>query len=255
MYIPKNQLPKPNPEDFGLSSEIIRFFEKEPVEELEGMLNWILGWISFFCVCFFYPPKFLDYSFAWPLLLLYYVPGYFIGFILNRLYNIVYKSKVLNHKDYPKYLKYIEAKEKYRRYLFALEKKALEEERQKRREEERKLRAQLDWWEKLDGWRFERELGKFLSEKGYKVEVTSGSGDGGVDLFLKKNKQAIIVQCKAHQNYISPGSVRDLYGTLIHYDADEAWLVSTSGYHKGATEFAENKPIKLLTIKDIISMN
>ena len=69
---------------------------------------------------------------------------------------------------------------------------------------------------------------------------------------LVRGTKRIIVQCKAHKGYISPGVVRDLYGTMIHHQADEAWLVSTRGFFTGSRAFAEGKPIRLLTIEDIL---
>jgi restriction system protein len=62
----------------------------------------------------------------------------------------------------------------------------------------------------------------------------------------------VLVQCKAHRSYVSPGAVRDLYGTLLHEHADQAWLVTTSGFHPGAREFAKGKPMRLITMAGIL---
>jgi Restriction endonuclease len=35
--------------------------------------------------------------------------------------------------------------------------------------------------------------------------------------------------------------------------ANEAWLVTTSGFSKGAKRFAKGKPMRLITIKEILS--
>jgi hypothetical protein len=59
----------------------------------------------------------------------------------------------------------------------------------------------------------------------------------------------------AHRKYIPPGTVRELYGTLVHNGADEAWLVATYGSDSGAHQFAQGKPIRLLTISDILWAN
>jgi restriction system protein len=73
-------------------------------------------------------------------------------------------------------------------------------------------------------------------------------------MVLLKDGKKIIIQCKAHRNYISAGYVRELYGTLMHQKADEAWLVVTSGFYSGAREFALEKPIKLLTAWDLMRL-
>ena len=118
------------------------------------------------------------------------------------------------------------------------------EERKRQLEEQRR---QLQWWKNLDGKQFEKELAILLRRLGYDAEPTSYWGDGGVDIIIRENEKRIVVQCKAHRKYISPGVVRELYGTMIHEKADEGWLVTTSGFYSGAREFAHNKPIKLIT--------
>jgi restriction system protein len=114
------------------------------------------------------------------------------------------------------------------------------------------LRTRLTWWKSLDGRSFEREVEQQFRKQGYQVRRTGRAGDEGVDLELRLGAKKIIVQCKAHRHYISPSVVRDLYGTLMHHRADEAWLVSTGGFFKGSRAFAEGKPIRLLTIKDLV---
>ena len=115
------------------------------------------------------------------------------------------------------------------------------------------LRSKLSWWKSLSGTEFERELVQHYRRKAFSVEWTGGSGDQGVDFFLRDKKgRKIIVQAKCHRSYISPSVVRDLFGALMHHGADEAWLVTTSGFHRGARSFADGKPIRLLTIRDIL---
>ncbi len=129
---------------------------------------------------------------------------------------------------------------------------ALDEFTRQQQEAERLAWLQEERWKKLDGWAFEKKLSELLSEQGWHVKVTKGSGDEGVDIVLKASGKTIIVQCKAHASLIHPGPVRELYGTLMHQRANEAWLVTTSGFSVGARTFAEGKSIRLLTMKDIL---
>ncbi len=115
------------------------------------------------------------------------------------------------------------------------------------------IRTQEAWWQSLDGPTFEEELGAFFQKQGYRVSRTGQSGDGGVDLILtEKDGESIIVQCKAHKRPVGPAPVRDLYGTLIHRGNKEAWLVSSTGFSRAAREFATSKPIRLLSIREIL---
>ena len=102
-------------------------------------------------------------------------------------------------------------------------------EEAKRRAQQEALRSQGKWWKSLDGEPFEKEVCKLLEKvghnAGYTVRRTGKSGDEGVDIvIIGQNKELIIVQCKAQQNSVGPGAVRDLYGALMHHRAREAWL-------------------------------
>ena len=115
------------------------------------------------------------------------------------------------------------------------------------------LKTQLSWWQELSGQRFEQEIGLLFEKRGYQVYLQGKSGDGGVDLIISKGSNKVIVQCKAHKNPIGPHVVRDLYGALTHNKAREAWIISVSRFTKGSWEFAANKPIRLITIEDILT--
>jgi hypothetical protein len=113
------------------------------------------------------------------------------------------------------------------------------------------LHLQEFWWQTLDGRRFEVELAMVLERLGYDVRCTGGAGDGGVDLVLSQAGREVIVQCKAHKNPIGPGAVRDLYGAMIHRNASEAWLVTTTGFSRAARDFADGKRIRLLRVREL----
>lgn len=115
------------------------------------------------------------------------------------------------------------------------------------------LTTQRSWWDRLHPQRFEREVAEHFKKQGHRVEWTGRSGDGGVDIRLTtRDNMKIIVQCKSHEKPISPGAVRDLYGTLLHEKADEGWLMSRSGFTGGATTFASGKAIRLLSLDHIL---
>jgi hypothetical protein len=114
------------------------------------------------------------------------------------------------------------------------------------------LRMQEFWWQTLDGRRFEIEVAITLEKLGYDVRRTGRPGDGGVDLVLSRDGRETVVQCKAHKNRIGPGPVRDLYGTMIHRKADEAWLVTATGYSRAAQDFANGKRIRLLRVRELL---
>lgn len=108
--------------------------------------------------------------------------------------------------------------------------------------------------ETLDGKAFEQELAALYTKSGFKARLMPAGGDGGVDIVLEKNGKTTIVQCKAHKSPVGPHVARDLYGTLIHFEASEAILASISGFTSGVRAYVEGKPIKLLGLDEIIEM-
>ena len=151
----------------------------------------------------------------------------------------------------PDYLAFMRYEEACRQHEEASRRRAEAEEKRKLAAE-RALRTKVEWWCSLDGRAFEQELVKVLQARGHEAWRTGGPGDAGVDLELRQGERRIVVQCKAVSGVVGPGAVRDLYGALLHHNADEAWLVTTRGFSGGATEFAQGKPIRLLTIADLI---
>lgn len=112
------------------------------------------------------------------------------------------------------------------------------------------------WWWTLDGWQFEQEVARVFRLNGYNATVTKGSGDGGVDIILKKENYKAIVQCKHHHTPLSPEPVRALWGIKDDWSADEVIMVASSGLTSASVEFVRNKPnYKVLNLDDIIRMS
>src|SRR2546428_5546513 len=60
-------------------------------------------------------------------------------------------------------------------------------------------RTQKSFWCSLSGTQFESELAALYRRLGYRAELTSTSGDEGVDIWLYTERGREIVQCKAHR--------------------------------------------------------
>ena len=117
------------------------------------------------------------------------------------------------------------------------------------------LWKERQWWWTLDGWQFEQEVANVFRINGYNAKVTKGSGDGGVDIILKRNGRTSIVQCKHYQNPVPPEPIRALWGCKDDFGADEVILVASSGITDMGARFVQNKPnFKVLNLDDIIIM-
>lgn len=107
------------------------------------------------------------------------------------------------------------------------------------------------------GWRnFERLVGEAFRRQGYVVDENDWNGpDGGIDLVLHKDGQRTLVQCKQwKRQQVGVAIVREMYGLLVHHDADAVKIVSTGNYTEAAEAFTEGKPIELISGEKLLAM-
>jgi restriction system protein len=116
--------------------------------------------------------------------------------------------------------------------------------------------ATMDWedFEHLIREIFQKEF----SSSGGEVKVTQASRDGGVDAVafdpdpIRGGK--IVIQAKRYANTVGVSAVRDLYGTLMNEGASKGILVTTSDYGPDAYEFANGKPLTLLSGSNLLHL-
>lgn len=227
---------EPKPEHFGLTEKRARLLENpfEPLRIAAGGSGLLLGLVLVLYIA--------QRGWGWVFALL---SGPVIT-ILCLGVSILFFGSISSgwlrlQPDWKLFKEYTDAKKTYKQQLGIWAK-----------EQEIWARKQEIWWQSLDGRSFERELGKRFEQAGYVVRHTGGAGDEGVDLVLEKEGKTVIVQCKAHQAVIGPATVRDLYGAMTHRRDQEAWLISTHGFSEGARAFADGKPIRLISIGEIL---
>ncbi|WP_430388869.1 restriction endonuclease [Dyella sp. 20L07] len=100
----------------------------------------------------------------------------------------------------------------------------------------------------MDWQNFELLVGEAFRRQGYSVvENGLGGADGGVDLFLHKNGQTTLVQCKQWRTYkITVNIVREMFGLLTHHGAAAVKIVALGDYTPDARRFVVGKPIELI---------
>lgn len=88
---------------------------------------------------------------------------------------------------------------------------------------------------------------RIFARQGYHVVNTPDVKDGGVDVILTdQNGSRAVVQCKRYRGTVGEEIVRDLYGTMIHAEAERAFLVTTGSISPSAYRWAAGKPIELI---------
>lgn len=185
--------------------------------------------------------KFLDSLLFFPAAFLFAV---LVIFLFSSVVNFLGGTISTKYKNYVRFLKaferYKEEKKKYDKELGEYEQYLYEKT--------------SEYWYSLDGWTFEKKFAEILNALGIRAEVTSGSSDGGVDIIAYSGRTKTVIQCKAHKKPIGPAVVRDLYGAMHDFGADEALLVALAGGTKGVYEFIKDKPIKVCDISGVIDL-
>ena len=93
---------------------------------------------------------------------------------------------------------------------------------------------------------FETWVGMLFMLNGYQVKNTQYVADHGIDLAVNgAGLRYGLVQCKRYRGTVGEPTVRDLYGTLIHEQAEYAWLATTGGISRQAREWVAGKPLEL----------
>ncbi len=109
--------------------------------------------------------------------------------------------------------------------------------------------------DKMDGVVFEKYLREIYLQKGYKVSLTSVTGDYGADLILEKNNEKIVIQAKRYAKNVGIKAVQEVKAAQFHYKANEAWVVSNNNYTSAAISLAKSTNVKLISRDELIELS
>ena len=116
--------------------------------------------------------------------------------------------------------------------------------------------AAMDWedFEHLCRELFERAFSSTNAE----VKITQSSRDQGVDAIIFDSDPLrggkILIQAKRYTNLVDVSAVRDLYGAVINEGAIKGILVTTSSYGPDSYSFAKDKPLTLLSGRELLGL-
>lgn len=237
---------EPVPQDFGLSHNDVR-----KIEELKGN-HGVPEWFNnlYFIILFGSlavggasgSKEIMAICLGvWVVALLFYMNG-------EKLFTYNHENNPQSYKDYVlEKDNYIE-KVRQEKEIAAANKAA----REKQIKEER--RKSFEYWSTLDPYEFEKGIASLFNAHGFNATPTKGSGDGGIDILLKKGNKNGIVQCKRQQTKVSPAVLRDLYGTMVDGGYDFGFVVCPASFSEKSYEFSKGKNIGLIGLKRIMEM-
>jgi restriction system protein len=98
---------------------------------------------------------------------------------------------------------------------------------------------------------FESLITNLFERMGLETRLTQASRDGGVDCVAYDQRPIfggkVVIQAKRYRHTVGVSAVRDLFGTVQNEGASKGILVTTSGYGRASYDFAEGKPLELLS--------
>jgi HJR/Mrr/RecB family endonuclease len=103
----------------------------------------------------------------------------------------------------------------------------------------------------MNGVEFEDHIKRLLERKGWRVETTPLTRDGGIDLIARRNDDvdievALYVQCKNHSSPVGVDVARELNGSLPkQLSGTRGVLVCPSGFTADAIAFAKERGLIL----------
>jgi len=103
---------------------------------------------------------------------------------------------------------------------------------------------------------FENLITNLFQKMGLETKLTQASRDGGVDCVAYDPRPVlggkVVIQAKRYKNTVGVSAVRDLFGTMQNEGASKGILVTTSGYGRASFEFADGKPLELLSGSNLL---
>lgn len=108
------------------------------------------------------------------------------------------------------------------------------------------------FWEALRGLELEVAAARLFEEKGWTVQTTAVTGDGGVDLVLSKGSNLFWCQCKGYAKPVSVSAVREIAGVCSSSEASPMLLVVNGVTNPAAIE-AKKFAVSIWDAEDLAS--
>ena len=107
----------------------------------------------------------------------------------------------------------------------------------------------------MNGLEFEHYFGKILKERNFfKVEVTKGSVDFGVDIICFNKNKKYVFQLKRYSKKVGVAAIQEIIAGKEYYKANKAIVVTNNYYTAQAIEMARKCNV-LLIDRDNFKLN
>jgi hypothetical protein len=100
--------------------------------------------------------------------------------------------------------------------------------------------------DKMEGFEFEKYVGRLFQEFDFSTTVTKQSGDFGCDVILEKNGDRIAVQVKRSTSTVSLKAVQEIVASLKKYDARIGVVITNAKFSKSAKQLAKSNDVVMI---------
>ncbi|EHK8987134.1 restriction endonuclease [Vibrio vulnificus] len=109
---------------------------------------------------------------------------------------------------------------------------------------------------KLSWLEFESYIGEFFKQQGYEVkQAFSQKPDGGVDIWMRKDGQLTLVQCKHWKTRkVGIQILREMYAVMIEHNASKMIVVTSGDFTSEAIKYALDKRLWLINGGELVHM-
>jgi HJR/Mrr/RecB family endonuclease len=106
---------------------------------------------------------------------------------------------------------------------------------------------------------FEDLVAEVYEKQGYKVTVTGGSHDEGIDIVAEKTlgnaREKVVIQCKHQKENAGRPQLQQLWGAIANDPSiTRGDFVTSSGFSAEARDFAKGKRLTLIDRKELIRL-
>jgi hypothetical protein len=115
-------------------------------------------------------------------------------------------------------------------------------------------------FDQMSGVEFEQYVQDLLQLKGWRVDTTPVTGDGGIDLIASRNDElgveaVLFIQCKNHSRAVGVDIIRELNGALpAKLAGGRGVMVCPTGFTAEAAAFAKDRGILLWDRHQLLEM-
>ena len=111
---------------------------------------------------------------------------------------------------------------------------------------EERMAIRHSYWDKVSGYEYEEQCADELRRMGFNsVEVTTKSGDQGIDVIAWKDGLKYGIQCKHYQGSVPNKAVQEAHTGAAYYDCDVAVVMTNSTFTESAKDLAHKIGVKL----------